>query len=392
MTIDFRGVDAVLQSWVDREVLPGVSYTVVRGGEVLARRCAGWADREARIPLGTDHLFRIFSNTKLVTCLAALQLLEQGRFTLDDPIGEYIPALGRLRVLRAGAVDLEDTEPAREPVRIRHLLAHTAGLTYGFLQPDSPIGKAYGKARVQDPALDLAQMMEALAGLPLLFQPGSAWNYSVGTDVVGRLVEVASGQTLDAYFRRHIFEPLGMEDTFFFVPPEKAARMAPLYLGDLREPLKPGLQRADHLPYPGAYLQPFPRLGAGGGLVSSLDDYTALVRALLRGGAPLLRPATMPLLYRNELAPGQWIGCPGIPALKGRGQSVVGSVTVEPSEDDPASVTGDLQWSGLAGTHWLVSPRDDIAAVFMTQRFAGSDLPVWPAFKQALRQALAAAR
>lgn len=390
MKFDFRGVDAALQSWVDRDVLPGVSYTVLRGGEVVARQCVGWADREARLPLREDHLFRIFSNTKLVTSVAALQLLEQGRFTADDPVGEYIPALDRMRVLRPGAQSLDDTEPAREPVRIRHLLTHTAGLTYGFLQPEAPIAKAHADARVLDPALDLVHMMEALGRLPLLFQPGSQWNYSVATDVVGRLVEVVSGQPLDAYFRRHIFEPLGMHDTFFFVPPAKAGRLAPLYIGDLQQPLQPGLKRADHLPYQGAYLQPTPRLGGGGGLVSSLDDYTTLVRALLAGGAPLLTPSTLPLLFGNQLPPGMWIGCPGIAGVEGRGHSFGGSVTVQASPADPASVEGELQWGGLAGTKWFISPREGLAAVFMTQRFMGSDLPVWPEFKQGVRQALAA--
>src|SRR5690606_16320440 len=122
--------------------------------------------------------------------------------------------------LRPGATRIDDTEPLREPVRVRHLLTHTAGFTYGFTQPDAPIAAAYREARILDPRLDLAQMVEALGRVPLLFQPGSAWNYSVATDVVGRLVEVVSGQALDDYFREHIFAPLGMHDTFFSVPPE----------------------------------------------------------------------------------------------------------------------------------------------------------------------------
>lgn len=386
--MDLREVDAVLQSWVDREQLAGVSYAVLRGGGVLARRCVGWADREARVPLRTDHLFRIFSNTKLVTSCAALQLMEQGRFGADDPVAEYIPALANLRVLRPGAATVDDTEPAREPVRIRHLLTHTAGFTYSFLHPDTPIARAYTAAGMGDPSLDLARMMEALGRLPLLFQPGSAWNYSVATDVVGRLVEVVSGQRLDACLRRHIFEPLGMHDTFFVVPGDRADRMAALYIGDLREPARPGLRRADHLPYEGAYRKPVARLNAGGGLVSSLDDYSALVKALLQGGAPLLRPETMPLLLQNQLAPGQWIGGAGIPAVPGRGHSFAGSVTVEPSAVDPASVPGQLQWGGLAGTKWFLSPREDLAAVLMTQRYMGSELAFWGEFQQALRAAL----
>ncbi|HEY1229623.1 MAG TPA: serine hydrolase domain-containing protein, partial [Ramlibacter sp.] len=161
--MNLPAVDATLQAAIEGENLPGVSYAVFRRDEVLACKSLGWADREARIPLRENHLFRAFSNTKLVTSCAALQLLEQGRFGLDDPVGQYIPALKDLRVLRPGATVIEDTLPAREPVRIRHLLTHTAGFTYGFTQPDHPISAAYREARLLDPLLDLAQMMDALA-------------------------------------------------------------------------------------------------------------------------------------------------------------------------------------------------------------------------------------
>ena len=385
--MDFRPVDSALQSCVDRDELAGVSYTVLRGGEEVARRCIGWADREAQVPLRDDHLFRIFSNTKLVTSIAALQLLEQRRFSVDDPIGEYIPALARLRVLRPGAVTLDDTGPA-QPVRIRHLLTHTAGFTYAFLQPELPIARAYVAAGMVDPALDLAQQMERLGTLPLLFQPGTAWNYSVATDVVGRLVEVLAGEPLDAYFRRNIFAPLGMHDTSFFVPPSEADRLAALYIGDLQDPGRPGLRRADHLPYEGAYRKPVARLNPGGGLVSTLGDFTRLAGALLQGGAPLLQPATMQLVTRNQLAPGQWVVFPGAPVQHGRGHGFASSVMVQASDADPSSVAGELQWGGLAGTHWFVSPQEKIAAVLMTQRYMGYGLPYWAAFKQGVRAAL----
>jgi CubicO group peptidase (beta-lactamase class C family) len=388
--MDFPAADAALQAALDGEQLAGVSYTVFRRGEVLARKCLGWADREARVPVREDHLFRAFSNTKLVTSCAALQLLEQGRFGLDDPVGRYIPALRELRVLRPGATRVEDSEPAREPVRIRHLLTHTAGFTYGFTQPGAPIAVAYREARVLDPALDLAQMMEALGRLPLRFEPGSAWNYSVATDVVGRLVEVVSGLELDAYFRRHVFAPLGMHDTFFSVPAEKQDRLAALYIGSLKEPLRPGLRRADHLPYEGAYRRSVPFLGGGGGLVSSLDDYGALVRALLGGGAPLLRPETMALVTRNQLPQGMWIRFPDQPLQVGRGHSLAAAVVVE-EKPELGLAKGQVYWGGLAGTKWFFSPREELAVVLMTQRYMGSDLPYWPAFLRALRQDLRAA-
>lgn len=386
--MDFPAVDAALQAAIDGEHLAGVSYAVFRRQDVLARKCLGWADREAKEPVREDHLFRAFSNTKLVTSLAALQLLEQGRFRLDDPVGQYIPALKDLRVLRPGATSVEDTVPAREPVRIRHLLTHTAGFTYAFTQPDAPISAAYRDARILDPKLDLGQMMEALARVPLLFEPGSAWNYSVATDVAGRLVEVVSGQKLDDYFRQHIFAPLGMQDTFFTVPPEKQERLAALYIGSLKEPLRAGLRRADNLPYEGAYRTKMPFLGGGGGLVTSLGDYTALVRALLQGGAPLLRPETMEFVTRNQLPEGMWIRFPGEPLQVGRGHSLAAAVVVQ-EVPGVALVQGQVYWGGLAGTKWFFSPREDLAAVLMTQRYMGSDLPFWPEFLRALRQDIA---
>ncbi|MBC5781422.1 beta-lactamase family protein [Ramlibacter sp. USB13] len=388
--MNFPAVDAALQAALAGEQLAGVSYTVFRGSEVLARKCLGWADREAEVPLREDHLFRAFSNTKLVTSCAALQMLEQGRCRLDDPVGQYIPALANLRVLRPGATAINDTEPAREPVRIRHLLTHTAGFTYAFTQPDAPIAKAYRDARILDPQRDLAQTMEALGTLPLLFQPGSAWNYSVATDVVGRLVEVLSGQKLDDYFRAHVFAPLGMRDTFFAIPPEKQERLAALYIGSLQEPLRPGLRRADNLPYEGAWLRPMAFLGGGGGLVTSLGDYAALVRALLQGGAPLLRPETMELVTRNQLPEGMWIQFPGLPVQQGRGHSLAGAVVVDGSHAVSLG-EGQVDWGGLAGTKWAFSPREGVGAVLMTQRYMGSDLPYWPGFLRALREDLRSA-
>ena len=389
--MDFPAVDAALQAAVDGEQLAGVSYAIFRRDATLARRCIGLADREAGVPVREDHLFRAFSNTKLVTSCAALQLLEQGRFRLDDPVGRYIPALKELRVLRPGATSIEDTEPAREPVRIRHLLTHTAGFTYGFTQPDAPIAKAYRAARILDPQLDLSQMMQALGRVPLLFEPGSAWNYSVATDVVGRLVEVVSGQRLDEYFRQHIFAPLGMHDTFFSVPLEQQSRLAALYIGSISEPLRPGLRRADNLPYDGAYRRSVPFLGGGGGLVTSLSDYMSFVRALLAGGAPLLRPETMELVTRNQLPAGMWIQFPGQPLQVGRGHSLAAAVVVREAPG-VAQAEGQVYWGGLAGTKWFFSRREDLAAVLMTQRYMGSDLPYWPGFLQALREDLQGAR
>lgn len=386
--MDFDRVDAALQEEVERQRFAGFNYAVIHRGEVVARRCVGWADVERREPMRLDHLFRIFSCTKLVTSCAALQLWEQGRFAFDDPIGKYIPALADLKVLPSPDAPVDAARPARSPVLVRHLLTHTAGLTYGFLSPETPVARAYVEAGTGSPATTLAQQMEALGTLPLLFEPGSAWHYSVATDVVGRLVEVLSGQPLDAYFERHVFGPLGMHDTAFHVRDGQQDRLATHYVGDVNDPDKPGLASAEHLPYEGAFRRPAPRLNPGGGLVSSLGDYTRLVQALANGGAPLLKPATMAFVTQSQIPAAMTLGFPGQPVLQGRGHSFAASVFRERTSQDPAAEPGDVQWSGMSATRWMFAPRDRFGLVLMTQRYLGSGLPYWPRFKQAVRESL----
>lgn len=385
--MQFDTIDAALQDEVDGGRFPGFNYTILRGGEVIARRCVGFADLERREPMREDHLFRIFSCTKLLASIAALQLWEQGRFGFDDPVGDYIPALANLQVLAAPDAPLDSARPAREPVRVRHVLTHTAGFTYGFLAPHTPVARAYVAAQVSSAHNTLAHQMDVLGTLPLLFEPGSAWNYGVSTDVVGRLVEVLSGLPLDAYFQRHIYEPLGMRDTAFWVPPEQQHRLATHYVGDAADPSKPGLRNAEHLPYEGAYRKPVARLNPGGGLVSSLDDYTRLVQALARGGAPLLQPDTMRYVTQDQLPAGMPIAFPDY-VLPGRGHSFAASVFRERTDADPAAEPGDVQWSGMSATRWMLAPKDRFGLVLMTQRYLGSGLPYWPRFKQAVRDAV----
>ena len=186
---DFSAVHTAMRRYVDRDILAGVSHAVLRGRDLVDVGCTGWSDREQGVALGVDHLFRVFSNTKLVTSCAALLLFEEGRFGLDDPIERYIPQLANRRVLRPGATTLTDTEPARGPITIRHLMSHSSGLSYGLLDPGTMIYRAYHERKVRNPATTLSAMMDILAGLPLVFHPGASWEYSVATDVLARLVE-----------------------------------------------------------------------------------------------------------------------------------------------------------------------------------------------------------
>jgi CubicO group peptidase (beta-lactamase class C family) len=390
---DFGAVHAAMRRYVDANILAGVSSAVLAGRDLVDLNYAGWADKEQDIAMRGDHLFRAFSNTKLITTCAALLLFEEGRFQLDDPIEQFIPQLANRRVLRPGATALDDAEPARGPITIRHLMSHSAGLSYGLLDPGTTIYRAYNERKVLNPATSLADMMDTLAGLPLVFHPGTAWEYSVATDVMSRLVEIVSGQRFDAFIQSRILDPLGMVDTGFVVPAEKRHRLAAYYAGaDLADPMKPGLTRADDAPYPQAYLRPVPRLSGGGGLVSTLPDMLALLRSLLPGGPTLLKPETIALMMTNQLPDGVGIRFPRLGEIEGKGFGLGGSVTLAPSPLDPKGATGEFQWGGIAGTHWWISPKANLAGLLMTQRQWAFWHPFSFEFKQLVYQAVGRTR
>src|SRR5262249_4644336 len=367
---DFRQAHAAMQRYVDGNLLSGFSSAVLVGRDLADVTCIGWADKEAQIPLRVDHIFRVFSNTKLITSCAALLLFEEGRFQLDDPIERFIPQLANRRVLRPGAPSLDQTEPAVRPITIRHLMSHSAGLSYGLFDPGTLIFNAYRARKVLNPATTLAEMIDALADLPLAFHPGTSWEYSVATDVLARLVEVISGQRFDAFIQSRILGPLAMVDTGFVASDRN--RLVAYYAGaDLADPMKPGLNRADDAPYPGAYLRPFPRLAGGSGLVSTLPDMVALIRSLLPGGATLLKPDTIRLMMTNQLSEGVWMRFPPFGERRGKGHGLAGALIVETSAFEHPDARGELFWGGRAGTQWWISPHKNTAGLIMVQREMG---------------------
>lgn len=380
---DFSSAHAAMRQAVDADLLAGVSSAVLHGRELVDLHCVGMADREAGTPLRPDHLFRIFSNTKLVTSCAVMMLWEEGRIDLDDPIEQYIPQLGGRRVLRPGAASIDDTEPARGPITIRHLLSHSSGLSYGLLDPGTTMYAAYTGRKVLSPASTLAEMMDVLAELPLSFHPGTAWEYSVATDVLSRLVEVASGQRFDEFLQARVFGPLGMKDTGFVVPEDQQHRLVAYYAGaSLTNPLAPGLTRTDDSPWPGAYLRPVPRLSGGGGLVSSLPDMIALIRSLIPGGPMLLQPETVELMMSNQLPDGTFIRFPTVGEAKGKAFGLGGAVTLGTSSIDHPDSVGEFQWGGIAGTHWWINPRRQLAGIVMAQR----QMAFWHPFSFAIKR------
>jgi CubicO group peptidase (beta-lactamase class C family) len=372
-----------MQRYVDQEILAGVSWTVLRGRDIADQPCVGLADREANVALRSDHIFRAFSNTKIFVTCAIMLLMEEGRIGLDDRMEKFLPQLGNRRVLKADAKSIADVEPAKSPITIRQLLTHTAGLSYGIFDPGTVVFKAYNEARVLNPLTPLTDMIDRLADLPLIYHPGTSWEYSVATDVLGRVVEVVSGQALDAFFKARIYDPLGMVDTGFFVPEAKQGRLVAYYRGaDVLDPMKPGLFRNDDKPYPQAYLRPFPRLSGGGGLVTTMPDMLALVRALLPGPEALLKPDTVRQMMTNQLSNGQTIRFAMLGPIPGKGFGLGGAVTFAPNPIDPPNSTGEFQWGGLAGTHWWICPQANTAGVLMAQREMGFWNPFFFEFKR----------
>ena len=386
---DFKPAQAAMQRYVDNNLLSGISWAVMVGRELADVNCVGWADKEAQTPLRTDHIFRVFSNTKLVTSCAALLLVEDGKLGLDDPIEKFIPQLGDRKVLRSGATSLDDTEPAKSSITVRHLLSHSSGLSYGFFDPGTAIYQALNERGVHDPRTTLADMVDVLAGLPLIYQPGTSWEYSLATDVVARLVEVVSWQSFDKFIQARVFDPLGMVDTGFVVPERDHGRLVAYYTGaDLMEPMKPGLTRTDNAPFPGAYLRPIARLNGGGGLVSTMPDMVALIRSLLPGGRTLLRPETIAQMMTNQLPEGQWIRFALMGEQPGKVHGLAGGIIQAPSKFDHPDASDEFYWGGVAGTQWWISPKRNMAGVMMAQRQMSFVHPFSFEFKRLAYEAL----
>src|SRR5580704_7138285 len=300
-------IDKHFARYGDECKLAGWLITVARHGKLAHVSTYGQRDLEAGLPVEADTLWRIYSMTKPITSVAAMMLYEQGGFELTDPVYKYIPSFRDVRVFTGGSDVSYKAVPATEPIRIWHLLSHTSGLTYGFMRnhPVDAIYRARGYEWGSPRGADLATVCDDFASMPLLFQPGSEWSYSVATDVLGRVVEVVSGQRLDDFFASRIFGPLGMTDSAFFARPDDQPRLAALYT---RSPETGAAMRMDAMG--NAVLKEPVYLSGGGGLVSSAADYNRFTQLLLHrpdspagelDGVRLLSPRTVAYMASNHL-------------------------------------------------------------------------------------------
>jgi CubicO group peptidase (beta-lactamase class C family) len=354
-------INGVMRQAVADAAMPGALTLIARGGQVVHFEAHGFRDRERQLPMTKDTLFRIFSMSKPITSVAVMMLYEEGRFDLEDRVSEYLPEFSAVRV--ADAPEKHDkkikTHAPSRAITIRDLLRHTSGLTYGYMG-DTSVDRAYREAGLLKPAQSSADLVAALGKLPLQYDPGTRWHYSMATDVLGRLVEVLSGQSLGQFLEQRILKPLAMNDTSFQVPRDKLDRFAAIYTESEQGTLTPAAASETE-----RYASETTKLeSGGGGLVSTASDYLRFCEMLRRGGeldgVRLLAPATVRMMTVDQLpvAP---------PATPGFGFGLGFGIVLDPGKLGTPSSKGTFGWGGAAGTSFWVDPGEDMVGVFMVQ-------------------------
>ncbi len=365
-----------MQRYVDDQQLAGISSLIARRGKVVHFEHVGMADVETGTPIAAETIFRIYSMTKPITSVAALMLLEEGHFRLSDPVADYLPEFADVRVLNP---DGRLVAP-RQPMTVRHLLSHSAGLSYGF-EEDFLIDRLYQQRVWQpfeaNPQATLADWIGAIADMPLAYQPGTSYRYSVATDVLGYLVQVVAGLPFADFLEQRIFAPLGMEDTFFTVPADKLTRFAANY-----GPREGGGLQVIDAPGESRYGQPTVRPSGGGGLLSTTPDYLRFAQMLLNqgelDGERLLGRKSVELMTTNQLADGIFVDLDPVAGLGfGLGVSVLLNLG---KAQIPGSV-GTYGWGGAANTNFWIDPREQLIGILMAQFMPSGTYPVIPDFQ-----------
>ena len=409
-----------VRKWLDSQVssgrVPGVSALIARRGRVAFFEASGIADVDSSRPFTQDTIVRIFSMTKPITSVAAMMLYEEGLFQLDDPVGLYLPEFTKTRVWAGGDAVLSQTIPTERPMTVRHLLTHTSGLTKGsgvdptgFMQ-DNPVAEEYRARGINFHGKHgtLSEVISRLPGIPLLCQPGTAWNYGVSTDVLGHLIEIWSGLSLEEFFRVRIFEPLGMNDTDFHVEPSKHDRFAACYrpLEDIRvsqdgtkdeSAANPTGYRLFDGINDSRFIRPAGTFSGGAGLVGSMPDYARFCQMLLnRGqldGKRLLSRPTVEYMCTNHLPQNRDLPAMNQEAWNSTSYAGIGfglgfAVVVNPVKAHLIASLGECHWGGSASTMFWIDPKEDLFAIFFTQLRPSNTHPFRRDFRVQVNQAL----
>lgn len=375
------------QRYVDQKKYAGSSLLILQGGNEQYFHATGRRNVEENLEFTRDTLARIYSMTKPVTSVAIMMLAEKGLFHLDAPVSDFIPEFTDMQALIPGATSLEQTEPARAP-SLHELLTHTGGFSYPFNPGVLPRALQQDQLMFKPNQGELGKMVAHLARFPLAFQPGTHWEYSVGIDVLGRVVEVVSGQTLAEFFDENIFQPLGMQETGFRVPRDAGNRFASLYTpltGDAMA-LNGAQSGGETLRltdlHGGSPFETADMMSGGGGLVGTIDDYMRFTEMLRRRGAGkdgfIISPKTIDFMMRNHL-PGD-IASMGPQSfaeqpMEGMGFGLGGAVVLDPARARCPGSVGDFSWGGMASTFFWLDPVLDVSVVFFTQLAPSSSYP-----------------
>jgi CubicO group peptidase (beta-lactamase class C family) len=363
-----------MQAHVDAGSVAGVVTLVHRHGETVHSDVLGWQDEAAKIPMRRDTLFRIASMTKPIVSVAALMLVEEGKLRLGDPVDKFLPELAKRKVLRSPGGALTDVEDAVRPIALKDLLLHRAGIPY-LLTAEGPMQAALAEfnALVLPGDMPMDDWMARLGTLPLVSQPGARWHYGMSTDVLGVLIQRASGLSFADYLRTRIFEPLGMADTFFWVPDDKADRFGPAYTPDP----KTGKRMIQDHPAGSRWRNPASFPSGGAGLISTADDYLKFAKMILgrgkSGDARLLSRPTWELMTTDHLSPAER-ATPflGMPFWTSMGFGLGLSIADNPTGQDWLGSPGRLGWPGAYGTWWVADPKEELIALMMIQLYFGA--------------------
>lgn len=362
-------INTKMQAYVDNKNVPGFITLIARKGQVIHYETCGQRDIEKGLPMEKDTIFRIYSMTKPITSVALMMLYEQGKFQLFDPVSKYIPEYGKTKVLKSMSFIGPELVDQETPMTIHHLLTHTSGLSYGFYY-DSMIDEQYRKSSFRDPSLKLSEKMRRMASLPLRFQPGTQWFYSIATDVCGYLVELLADMPFEDFLQEKIFDPLGMDDTAFYVSEDKLDRFATLYQHNFMDSSFHLFQGTPHIPAQNFTVMPNSPSG-GGGLISTTEDYLKFAQMLANqgelDGTRLLSPRTIAFMRMNHLKPELLPFGHGPNRDWGMGFGLGVSMVLDPAQTGVLSSVGNYGWGGAAATNFWVDPVEDMVCIIMTQ-------------------------